>query len=64
VLDECLLLVLEYLLEVSVGHLVFKFEFLNLGIKCVALVPDLDDRALNVPAFILELFVGNGELLQ
>ena len=64
VLYECLLLVLEYLIEISVSHLVFKFEFLYLGIKCVALVLDLDDGALDVSAFILELFVGNGELLQ
>jgi hypothetical protein len=64
VLHECLLLALENLVEVAIGHLVLELELLDLRAKCGALILHLVDCALNVTALILELLVGNGQLLE
>ena len=64
VLHQSLLLVLEHLLKVPISHLILELELLYLRCESEPLILDLVDCALDVSALILELLVGDGELLQ
>ena len=64
VLNERLLLSLDYRLEVAAGHLVLKLEFTNDTIECAFFSLDLGDDAINIPALVLELLVRCGQELQ
>jgi hypothetical protein len=64
VLHEGLLLYLEDLLEVAVGHLVLELELLDLRGEGETLILDFVDCALNVAALVLKLLVGDRELLE
>jgi hypothetical protein len=64
VLHESLLLVLEDLIKVAIGHLILELELLDLRSQGVSLALDLADGALDVAALVCKLLVGNGKLLE
>ena len=64
VLHESLLLVLEDLIKVAIGHLILELELLDLRGQGVSLALDLADGALDVAALVCKLLVGNSKLLE
>lgn len=63
-LHERLLLILEYLLEIPIRHLILEFELLYLRRECEPLILDLIDGPLDIAPLILELLVRDSQLLQ